>query len=302
MSTLRILLIGGSGFVSGTVARTAQAAGHSIWAVTRGQRPLVDGITPVIADRRDRDAMRSAIAQLDLEWDLVVDCIGYEADDAQQDIELFRNRARQLVFISTDFVYDPARRRFPQTEETAFYLADGYGGKKRQCEEVFLNSDTGNMAWTVLRPGHIYGPGSLLGCLPLHGRDPELLAKLQRGETLQLIGGGHFLQQPIFAPDLAQTILSCAGNAQAHRQIYLTAGPDIIESRQYYTIIADLLGVQAQIEEISISQFLADYPDRHSFACHRLYDLSKLRNHGLHVPATPIAEGLRQHVASLRNP
>ena len=299
MSTLRILLIGGSGFVSGTVARTAQAAGHHIWAVTRGQRPLVAGITPVIADRRDRAAMRSAIAQLDLEWDLVVDCIGYEAADAQQDIELFRNRARQLVFISTDFVYDPAHRRFPQTEETAYYLTDGYGGKKRQCEEVFLHGDTGTLAWTILRPGHIYGPGSLLGCLPLHGRDPDLLAKLQRGETLQLIGGGHFLQQPIFAADLAQTILSCAGNPQAHRQIYLTAGPDIIASRQYYTIIAELLGVEARIEEISVTQFLAEHPDRHSFACHRINDLSKLRQHGLHVPATPIVDGLRQHVASL---
>ncbi len=299
MSSLRILLIGGSGFVSGTVARTAQAAGHSVWAVTRGQRPLIDGVTPVIADRRDRAALRSAIAQLEMAWDLVVDCIGYEEADAQQDIELFRNRARQLVFISTDFVYDPNQRRFPQNEETDDYLPDGYGGKKRQCEMAFINSDTGNMAWTVLRPGHIYGPGSLLGCLPLHGRDPELLPKMKRGEMLQLIGGGHFLQQPILAADLAQTILSCAGNSQAHNQIYLTAGPDIIASRQYYTIIADVLGVQARIEEISVTQFLAENPDRHSFACHRIYDLSKLRDHGLHVPATPIAVGLRQHVESL---
>jgi len=299
MNPLRILLIGGSGFVSGTVARAAQAAGHTVWAVTRGQRPLIAGVIPVIADRRDRDAMRRAIKELDLEWDLVVDCIGYEEADAQQDIELFRNRARQLVFISTDFVYDPVHRRFPQTEETNYYLPDGYGGKKRQCELTLIHGDTGTMAWTVLRPGHIYGPGSLLGCLPLHGRDPELLAKMQRGETLQLIGGGYFLQQPILAADLAQTILSCAGNPQAHHQIYLTAGPDIIESRQYYTIIADILGVQAHIAEISVSQFLAEHPDRHSFACHRICDLSKLRDHGLHVPATPISVGLRQHVTSL---
>ncbi len=299
MSPLRILLIGGSGFVSGTVARTAQAAGHHVWAVTRGQRPLIDGVTPVIADRRHGEGLHNAIAQLDLQWDLVVDCIGYEAADAQQDIELFRNRARQLVFISTDFVYDPAQRRFPQNEETDYYLADGYGGKKRQCELTLIHGDTGNMAWTVLRPGHIYGPGSLLGCLPLHGRDPELLAKMQRGETLQLIGGGHFLQQPILAADLAQTILSCAGNPQVNKQIYLTAGPDMIESRQYYAIIADILGVQAKLAEISVSQFLAEHPDRHSFACHRIYDLGKLRSHGLHVPATPIAVGLRQHVESL---
>ncbi len=299
MGNLRILLLGGSGFVSGTLAHTALAAGHQVWAVTRGQRAIVSGVTPIIADRRDDNALRSALAQVDCQWDLVVDCIGYEVSDAQQDIALFRERAGHLVFISTDFVYDPACRHFPQSEETDHYLADGYGGKKRQCELVFQEGDTGNMRWTILRPCHIYGPGSLLGCLPNHGRDPDLIAKLRRGEPLQLIGGGHFLQQPIFAADLAQTILSCAGNSLCHQQIYLTAGPDIIESRRYYEIIAEVLGVKAQIEEVSVSAFLAAHPDRYSFACHRIYDLSKLRNHGLYVPATPIMDGLRQHVESL---
>lgn len=299
MSNLRILLIGGSGFVSGTLARTALAAGHQVWAVTRGQRVLIPGVTSIMADRRDSNALRNALNAIAQPWDLVVDCIGYEASDAQQDIELFRERAQQMVFISTDFVYDPAHRQFPQTEETDHYLAEGYGGKKRQCEQIFLTSDTGKMRWTILRPCHIYGPGSLLGCLPHHGRDPDLLAKLQRGEPLHLLGGGHFLQQPIFAADLAQTILSCAGNPHCHGQIYLTAGPEIIESRRYYEIIAEVLGFNAQIEEVSVSAFLAAHPDRHSFACHRIYDLSKLRNHGLYVPATPITDGLRQHVESL---
>lgn len=299
MDPLNILLIGGSGFVSGTLARTALAAGHKVWTVTRGQRPLPDGVTPVVADRRDRAAFQQAIAQLPVQWDLVVDCIGYGVEDAQQDIAVFRDRARHFVFISTDFVYDPAQRRFPQPEESDHYLADGYGGQKRQCELAFLNGDTGPMAWTIVRPCHIYGPGSLLGCLPLHSRDAQLLTTLKAGQPLRLLGGGYFLQQPIFAQDLAQTILSCVGNPNCHSQIYLTAGPDLIESREYYRIIAEILGVNLQVEEVPVGEFLATNPDRLSFACHRIYDLSKLRQHGLHVPATPISEGLRQQVTSL---
>ncbi len=228
-----------------------------------------------------------------------MDCIGYAPEDAQQDIALFRNRARHLVFISTDFVYEPAQRRFPQSEEGEHYLTDGYGGQKRLCELVFLQSDSGPMRWTIVRPCHIYGPGSLLGCLPLHSRDPQLLATLQAGQPIQLVGGGHFLQQPILAADLAQTILSCVGNPNSHGQIYLAAGPDTVESRDYYRIIADCLGVALHITEISVSEYFAAHPDRHSFLCHRLYDLSKLRQHGLHVPATPLVEGLQQQVNSL---
>lgn len=296
---MKILLIGGSGFVSGTLARMAHEQGHQVWAVTRGQRTLIEGVTPIMADRRDRATFAEVIAAQKQHWDLVVDCIGYEVADAEQDIAVFRDFTKQLVFISTDFVYDPAHRHFPQGEESDHYLSDGYGGKKRQCEIALQQSDTGNMAWTVVRPCHIYGPGSLLGCLPMHGRDPDLIAKLQRGEPLMLVGGGHFLQQPIYAADLARTILSCGGNNNSHAQIYVTAGPDIIESRAFYQIIGEILGVAVKINELPVQQFLAEQPDRHSFCCHRIYDMDKLRGHGLYVPDTPLAEGLRAHVESM---
>ncbi|HMN29679.1 MAG TPA: NAD-dependent epimerase/dehydratase family protein [Caldilineaceae bacterium] len=296
---LDLLLIGGSGFVSGTLARLALARGHRVWAVTRGERPLPAGVHAITADRRDRRAFAAAIGRANQRWQLVVDCIGYEPDDARQDCEVFRACAEHLVFISTDFVYDPARRRFPQPEESAHYLSEGYGGQKRAAERVFVEGNSAAPAWTIVRPGHIYGPGSLLGCLPLHGRDPALLARLQRGEPIALVGGGYFLQQPILAADLAATILSCYGNQRSHGQIYNTAGPEIVESHFYYQIIADLLGVPLQVAEIPVSQFLREQPDRRSFICHRIYDLGKLHEDGLSVPATPLSTGLRQHVTSL---
>lgn len=297
--TRKILLIGGSGFVSGTLAQKVLAAGHQLWAVTRGQRALAHGVKTITVDRSDRAAFARAIETEDTDWDLVVDCIGYSADDATQDLTLFRNRARHLVFISTDFVYDPARRLFPQPEHTAHYLSSGYGGKKRQAELIFVEGDAGPMQWTIVRPCHIYGPGSLLGCLPEHGRDAQLIERIRRGETLRLVGGGHFLQQPIYAANLAETILSCADNSAAHGGIFNVAGPDIVESRRYYEIIGEILGKRVEIEEIPVADYRAAHPDRASFLCHRIYDLGGLGRSGLAVPSTPLETGLRAHVESL---
>ncbi len=304
----KILIIGGSGFLSGTLARCALAAGHQVGAVTRGHKPLPAGVAAIEADRKDRagfaGAMKAAFTSSGQPWDLVVDCIGFVAEDAQQDIEVFRDKAHHLVFISTDFVFNPAHRKFPQSETSDFYLPDGYGGNKRRCELELIKATEADgridgMAWTILRPCHIYGPGSQLGCLPLHGRDPQLIATLQAGQALKLVGGGHFLQQPILAADLAQLILSCAGNTQSYGQLYMAAGPDIIESHQYYRIIAEILGVDLKIEELSVSAYAAQNPDKLSFLCHRIYDLQKLRAHGLKVPSTPIESGLREHVLSM---
>jgi nucleoside-diphosphate-sugar epimerase len=296
-----MLIIGGSGFVSGTLAREAAARGRRVWTVTRGQRPMTKGVTALVADRHDTQAFERAVAGAKTKWDMVVDSICYELQDMKQDIALFRDRTRQFVFISTDFVFDPAFRKFPQPEESDHYLTELYGGKKRQCELELINADAGRMKWTIFRPCHIYGPGSQLGCLPLHGRDPQLIQKMRAGETLRLVGGGHFLQQPIFARDLARLILSAAGNRKTYGKIFCAAGPDIIESREYYRIIADILGVGLKVEEVSVSQYRQENPGQRSFLCHRIYDLSRLRAAGLKVPATPIAKGLKEHVRSLLN-
>jgi nucleoside-diphosphate-sugar epimerase len=297
---MKILVIGGSGFVSGTLARTALAEGHSVWTVTRGEKPLPEGVTAVTADRHDRPAFEAAVARCGTTWDLVVDCIGYAPEDAAQDLVVFRERAVHLVFISTDFVFDPARRAFPQPVDAPCTTEEDYGGKKRRCELTLLEAETGVMACSIVRPCHIYGPGSLLGCLPLHGRDPELLAKLSAGTPLQLVGGGHFLQQPIFAADLAHLVLSCAGNTETYGHVLPAAGPDVIESCRYYEIIAGVLGVGLSVEEVSVEGYAGEFPGKRPFLCHRIYDLSALEACGIAVPATPIEDGLREHVASLQ--
>ncbi len=296
---MKVLILGGSGFVSGTLARLALAQGHQVWAVTRGQRPLEAGITGLVADRRVGNEFEKAIQAAGVNWDLVVDCIAFEPADILQDVACLGLRAGHLVMISSDFVFEPACRSFPQTEAGVFTEA-GYGGKKRQAELTLQAAATGPMLWTVLRPCHIYGPGSLLGCLPAHGRDARLLERLRAGEPLRLVGGGHFLQQPILAGDLAKTILSLPGYPASAGQILGIAGPDMIESREYYRLIAAQLGVELKVEELPVAGYLAEHPESLPFLCHRIYDLSKLRSVGAAIPDTPVAQGLREQVLSLQ--
>ena len=297
---LDILIVGGSGFVSGTMARVALSQGHDVWTITRGQRPVPEGVHSLVADRHDEEAFARTIDQAGKHWDLVIDCLCFEAPDARQDLAVFRERTPHLVFISTDFVFEPSHRRFPQPEKTEHYSDVGYGGGKRRCELEFINGDAGDMEWTILRSCHVYGPHSLLGCLPAHGRDPQLLEKMRAGESLKLVGGGHFLQQPIYAEDLAALSLSSHGNEATYGEIFCCAGPEIVESRAFYQIIADIIGVRLEkIEELPVGSFLADDPESAPFLCHRIYDLGKLKAAGLAVPTTPLVEGLRRHVESM---
>lgn len=324
MSGRTVLVLGGSGFVSGTVARAAVDAGDTVWTITRGSKPAPPGATPLVADRHDRDAFAravdEAIAGAGGRIDLVVDVIAFTPEDARQDLEVFAGRIGRLVLVSTDFVYDPVLRRFPQSESDADYLASGYGGQKREAELVLDAAGTEAVPWTVVRPGHIYGPGSLLGCLPPVGRDPDLIGRIKRGEAIELVGAGHYLQQPVFAPDLARVILELGG-AQGARasapedrlapsgavlgfvspvgQVLNVAGPDIVESVDYYRLVADVLGAELRVTEVPVEGYRAEHPERETFLCHRFYDLGRLEATGVRLPDTPLRDGIARHVESL---
>jgi nucleoside-diphosphate-sugar epimerase len=246
----------------------------------------------VAVDRNDRAGFAKRVTLLHQDWDLVVDAIPYTPDDARQDLDVFAGRAGRLVFISTDFVYDPKSRRIPQSEHDALFTTEGYGGQKRLAEIVLEGSARNQLPWTVLRPSHIYGPGSLPGCLPLHGRDGGLVQSILDGRPLKLVGGGRFLQHPIYAPDLAEVILSSAKNPAADG-IFNVAGPEVLESRDFYHLLGRLLQREVTIEDVPVGGFLEHDPDKAPFCCDRSYDLTALKGSGLHLPATPLENGLR---------
>jgi len=134
---MKLLILGGSGFVSGRLAQIATAQGHEVWCVTRGNRPIPEGVHALTCDAHDPAALCAALASAQLQWDAALDCICRDAASASVDLSVLPAFTNRLLVISTDSVYHPAYKRVPQ-DETGVYLHDGgYGSSKRQMEEVF---------------------------------------------------------------------------------------------------------------------------------------------------------------------
>ena len=112
---MRILLIGGSGFMGSHLIRELRAQGHSLAVLHRGRRPVPETTVELIeGDRRRLPALRPAIAAFDP--DAVVDFIAYTAQDAWSLVQTFERETR-LVVLSSGDVYR-AYDRF-RGEETA---------------------------------------------------------------------------------------------------------------------------------------------------------------------------------------
>lgn len=296
---MKLLLIGGSGQLSGRVAELAVAQGHQVWALTRGNKPLPAGVHGLVGDRSDDASVLRALQGAGTQWDAAIDCICMTADHARQDLALLPDFVHRLAVVSTDSVYEPHHKQVPQTEETDHYLRDGgYGANKRLMEEAFL-ADKTSLAWTIFRPGHIFGPGFLLGCFPEQSRQADLLAHMRADKPLRLVGGGEFLIHPIYVDDMALALLDCLDKPDAEGEIFCIGGPDVITNARYYECIGQLIDHPAIIESIPPEGYLEAHPQYSGHLCQRCYCLDKLRCAGVRMPDMPLEEGIRRHIAWL---
>lgn len=300
----KALIIGGSGGLSGVLARMAQDT-YEVYAVTRGIRPLGEGVHALTADRNDGDAFEKAVSGQ--HWDVVFDCICMNELHARQDIEVLQKVTERLVVVSTDSVYDHRYKKTPQTEEGVFVEEEGtpdtlgYAANKRRMEKTFQAYMEQNPAMkiTLFRPGHIFGPGFLPGCFPSHSRQADLAQHMRAGKPLYLVGMGTYIIQPIYVDDLAKTMLDCVDKEGAYQEIFCIGGPEAVENRIYYEIIADILGVKAEIHEIPLEGFLEKHPEYSGHLCHRIYNMDKLKAAGVALPATDIRTGMKRMLTGL---
>ncbi len=57
---MKALIIGGSGGLSGSLAKKAMKQ-YEVWALTRGRRRLPEGVHGIVADRNEETAFRDAV-------------------------------------------------------------------------------------------------------------------------------------------------------------------------------------------------------------------------------------------------
>src|SRR5690348_11660930 len=97
---MKLLFIGGTGFISTAVSREAMSRGLELYHLNRGLREAdLPGVHRLSADIKEPDQVRTALQGI--EFDAVVDWIAYTVEDIERDLELFQGRVKQFFFISS---------------------------------------------------------------------------------------------------------------------------------------------------------------------------------------------------------
>jgi nucleoside-diphosphate-sugar epimerase len=138
---MRVLFVGGTGFISAEVSRLAVARGIDLWHLNRGRRrgTQVEGVRSLVADYA-RPALGRGRARRRA-FDAVVNWIAFVPADVERDMALFGPRTQQYVFISSASCYEKPPRSPFITESTPLrnpYWQ--YSRDKIACEDVLVRA------------------------------------------------------------------------------------------------------------------------------------------------------------------
>lgn len=221
---MRILVVGGTGFLGGAVVDAALAAGHAVTVFTRGRtaRALPPGVEVLVGDRHgDLAPLRGR------SFGAIVDTCAYAPDAVESLLDAVGGAIDRYALISSISVYADyatpgiheesptkgateeqlamARALPPGERSSAASYGAAYGPLKRECERVALDR-FGDRA-VVVRAGLLVGAGDYTDRLTYWVR------RIDQGGTIPCPGDPERRVQLIDVRDVARWTLSAAASA-----------------------------------------------------------------------------------------
>lgn len=303
MTNKKILIIGGTGILGKAVISEALKENAEITVIGLSREDSIPSkVKQIIANRKDITLFIKIVKNLNSHvgsWDIVLDIADFEKSDAEETYNCFKNNTKHFFIISTTLVYDrtkpssyPIKTTYPLAKKG---ILGGYVDNKLDIEHFWQEKKDVN--WTILRPYHILSPAdSLLGCIPDHNRDPQLIERIKINKPLTLCEEGNIKFNFVDARDIAKIILKSAGNPKTYCKTYNAVNPKIILARDYYEIIASELGKKLKILNKSIQDVWKENKGWQLTTLTHIYDASDLKRDVGFVPSISLKESLKEAV------
>jgi len=257
---MKVLFIGGTGTISSACSQLAVERGLDLYLLNRGmtsERPVPEGAKVLTGDIRDTASVQAALGSR--EFDVVVDWVAYTPAHVETDIDLFRERTGQYIFISTAAAYHKPVLSLPITESTPLHNPCWpYAHAKIACEARLLRAyhDEG-FPVTIVRPSHTYDCTKL----PLRGRW-TVVDRMRKGLPVVVHGDGTSLWVLTHHQDFAKGFVGVLGRTQALGEAYHITSDEVLTWDQIFRIVARAAGVyNPELVHIPSELFNAFDPD-----------------------------------------
>lgn len=318
---MRILLIGGTGFIGPFLAHDLERRGHSVAVFHRGKSApaLPVNVPHLIGDRNDLGAHATELRRF--VPDVVVDLVLSSAAQAASLMQAFRGVARRVVVLSSIDVYracgvfhgtEPGPLEpVPLTEDSALRTAAAYPPEtlarlrgvfawvddqydKVPVERVVLGSP--DLPGTVLRLPMIYGPGD-----PLHRLHP-LLKRMDDGRKRILLADQFAVWRGPrgYVENVAAAVALAAAAPSAAGRVYNVAEEPAHSELEWAKRVATAAGWRGEFVVLPRERIPRHLVIPGNFSQHWTASSRRIRTELRYREPVPLADALRRSVAWAR--
>lgn len=255
---MKALFIGGTGVISSACSKLAVERGIDLTLLNRGRsiRPVPAGANALHGDIRDPNSVRAALGSRT--FDAVVDWVAFTPAHIETDLELFRGRTGQYIFISSASAYQTPPAGLPVTESTVLdnpYWQ--YSRDKIACEDRLRRAYRDEkVPITIVRPSHTYDPT----LLPMKG-GYSVIDRLRRGLEVIVHGDGTSVWTLTHHADFARGFVGLLGNSRAIGEAFHITSDEWLTWNQIFKITARAFGAEAKIVHVPSDLIAAYDPD-----------------------------------------
>ena len=302
---MKVLFVGGTGIISTACTRLAAERGIDLTLVVRGQHKT--SVPPAVKTLRfDIHDVAAATRELEgRQFDTVVDWIAFTEADIERDLQLFRGRTRQFIFISSASAYQKPQTHYLITESTP--LANPYWQYSRDkiaCEERLLRAyREEQFPVTIVRPSLTYGETLIPLAVNSWQKSYTIVDRMLRGEKVIVPGDGSSLWVITHNSDFAKGLIGLLGNEQTIGHAFHITSDEVMTWDQYYRVVGNAAGVEPKLVHIASDYISACLPDQTGSltgdkAVSVVFDNTKIKRF---VPdfcaTTQFVEGIRKSLA-----
>lgn len=280
---MKVLLMGGTGWLGHSIAKVLEAENVDFTILTRGRKQTFADDIPacqtITADKSDESAMKDVLAA---GYSHIIDTVPTEA--SINIIAKYAVRLKHYLHCSSTGGYAPLP--FVPCNETAPYKGFNNGtGWAQKARVDNLSMDyfrKGILPATVIRPCYITGPG-MLPLDNLGGRRTDFIPDILAENTLELPNDGQALLQPIHVKELARSFWLAINHLCSLGQIYNICLDHAVTLNKYLEINAAALGKTPHISYVPLEDLLAKHKGNvdeiglRFLACHMCFSIDKAR-------------------------
>lgn len=260
---MKLLLVGGSGLLSGEVAKLALSRGFEVTMVNRGKRNVFPYVTLIKTDKQNFTYIKSQLGNQ--KYDAVIDFLCYTAEDLKDSFSFYSNFTKQYFLISSCAVYDKStiHRKHIETDPKPLSIWS-YSVNKWKCENALRDlAEKSDCNYTIVRPSITYGNTRIpYGIAPQYGYHWTLAARVLSGKPIIRWKEGKTRYNMLRVEDFAVGLIGLIGNQKAYNEDFNICSDETPSFNDVLNAIEKALNHKIERVDIDSEFYAKECPSR----------------------------------------